>query len=172
MPLAFFIPPPIFLAHLQLGELYMFWLHTEVVPSLGPLEYVLNTPSHHRVHHGECRNYNCQFPLNDLFATPPGRNPKYIDKNYGGVLIIWDFMFGSFEPEDPDEPAVFGLVHPVQSYNPFYLQLHHWWAIATKIYHTPSWKDKLLTPIMGPGWDSGKPRLGYNHEIPKVGTRS
>lgn len=53
VPLALFIPPSIFLAHLQLGEMYMFWLHTEVVPKLGPLEYIFNTPSHHRVHHGK-----------------------------------------------------------------------------------------------------------------------
>ena len=57
------IPPPVFLAHLQLGELYMFWLHTETVPKLGPLEYILNTPSHHRVHHGTC--------LLPLPASPP-----------------------------------------------------------------------------------------------------
>ena len=71
------IPPSIFLAHLQLGELYMFWIHNEIITTLGPLEYILNTPSHHRVHHG--------------------RNPKYIDKNYGGVFIIWDRIFGTFQ---------------------------------------------------------------------------
>lgn len=100
------IPPSVFLAHLQLGELFMFWIHTEAISTLGPLEYIFNTPSHHRVHHG--------------------RNPKYIDKNYAGVFIFWDRMFGTFEPEDPEEPVVYGLVHSVQSYNPFYLQYHHW----------------------------------------------
>ncbi|KAI1280674.1 Alkylglycerol monooxygenase [Halotydeus destructor] len=148
VPLALLIPPPIFLAHLQLGELYMFWLHTEIVPKLGPLEYILNTPSHHRVHHG--------------------RNPKYIDKNYGGVFIFWDFLFGTFEPEDPQEPAVYGLVHPVASYNPFYLQFHHFGAILAKMATIAGWRNKLLTPIMGPGWNPGKPRLGHYHEIPKI----
>lgn len=179
MPLALSgIPPSVFLAHLQLGELYMFWIHTEVITKLGPLEYIINTPSHHRVHHG--------------------RNPKYIDKNYAGVFIIWDFMFGTFEPEDPEDPPVYGLVHPVASYNVFYLQYHHWvymWNYAKSL---PSWKHRLLVPFMGertrpssnrhynlpfsnpfshtpkisdlhigPGWQPGKPRLGNYDEIPE-----
>lgn len=77
-------------------------------------------------------------------------------------------MFGTFEPEDPNEPSVYGLVHPVQSYNPFYLQLHHWWAMFRRMYHIEGWKNKFLVPFMGPGWDVGKPRLGHYHEIPEV----
>jgi alkylglycerol monooxygenase len=131
-----------------MGELYMFWLHTEVIPKLGPLEYILNTPSHHRVHHG--------------------RNPKYIDKNYGGVFIFWDILFGTFEREDPNEPAVYGLVHPVQSYNPWYLQLHCWPGMLKRIRDIPSWKDKIKVPFWGPGWSPGKPRLGHYEDIPKI----
>lgn len=97
-----------------------------------------------------------------------GRNPKYIDKNYAGVFIFWDYLFGTFQEEDPKDPAVYGLVHPVQSYNPFYLQFHHWASIFRRMRDTPGLKDKLLVPIMGPGWDVGKPRLGYLHEIPEV----
>ena len=123
------IPPSVFLAHLQLGELYMFWIHTEVITKLGPLEYIINTPSHHRVHHG--------------------RNPKYIDKNYAGVFIIWDFIFGTFEPEDPNEPPAYGLVHPVASYNVFYLQYHHWVHMYNYAKSLPSWKHRLMVPFMG-----------------------
>ncbi|RWS31565.1 Alkylglycerol monooxygenase-like protein [Leptotrombidium deliense] len=148
VPLALFIPPSIFLAHLQLGELYMFWLHTEIIHKLGPLEYILNTPSHHRVHHG--------------------RNAKYIDKNFGGTFIIWDRIFGTFEPEDPEEPAVYGLVHPVQSYNPFYLQLHHWGAMWSKMRTMQGWRNKVNVFFMGPGWEPGKPRLGLISDIPKI----
>ncbi|XP_054162262.1 alkylglycerol monooxygenase-like [Oppia nitens] len=142
------IPPPIFLAHLQLGELYMLWLHTEVVQTLGPLELVLNSPSHHRVHHA--------------------RNRKYVDKNYSGIFILWDRMFRTFEPEDPNEPVVYGLVKPVQSYNPFYLQIHHWITIFKNMYHMDGWKNKLLILFKGPGWAPGKPRLGYLDDIPAL----
>lgn len=77
-------------------------------------------------------------------------------------------MFGTFETEDEADPSVYGLVHPVESYNPFYLQLHHWWAIFKTMCTRPGWKNKLLTPIMGPGWSPGKPRLGLVSEIPEV----
>src|SRR6266481_5733370 len=78
--------------------LYQFWIHTELVRSMGPLEKVLNTPSHHRVHHGS--------------------NPRYIDRNHGGTLIIWDKLFGSFEPENPADPPRFGLTQNIGTYNP------------------------------------------------------
>ena len=103
-----------------------------------------------------------------LLALSAARNPQYIDKNYGGVFIFWDFLFNSFKAEDPKDPPVYGLVHPVKSYNPFYLQFHCWLAMFKRIYQTPGLRNKLLVPLMGPGWDIGKPRLGYNHEIPEV----
>ena len=83
-------------------------------------------------------------------------------------MILWDRWFGTFEPEDPDEPPVYGLVHSVQSYNPFYLQLHHWAVIIRSIYHNKGWKNKFLVPFKGPGWAPGKPRLGYLDDIPEV----
>ena len=143
----------------------MLWVHTEVIQSLGPLEVFLNSPSHHRVHHGN-RFQSYYFLENKLFIL--GRNRKYIDKNYAGILILWDRWFGTFQPEDPNEPVVYGLVHPVQSYNPFYLQFHHWTAIFKSIYHNKGWKNKLLAPFKGPGWAPGKPRLGYLDDIPLV----
>lgn len=78
--------------------LYQFWIHTEAVSNLGPLEYILNTPSHHRVHHG--------------------RNPYCIDKNYAGVLIIWDRLFGTFAAERENEPIAYGLIHPINTFDP------------------------------------------------------
>lgn len=97
-----------------------------------------------------------------------GRNPKYIDKNYAGVLIIWDRIFGTFQEEDPNEPVAYGLVHPVASYNPFYMQFHSWYYMFKKSYELPGWKNKLLVPFMGPGWEPGKPRLGLISDIPEV----
>uniref|UniRef100_A0A914CZG8 Fatty acid hydroxylase domain-containing protein n=1 Tax=Acrobeloides nanus TaxID=290746 RepID=A0A914CZG8_9BILA len=100
---SFVIPPPMFLTHKALNTVYQFWIHNELIPKLGPLEYFLNTPSHHRVHHG--------------------RNPYCIDKNYAGVLIIWDRIFGTFEAEREEEKPVYGLVTNVKTFNPLYLQL-------------------------------------------------
>jgi alkylglycerol monooxygenase len=110
--MAFFIPPTHAIVHKQLNLLYQFWIHTEVVKSIGPLEYVLNTASHHRVHHGA--------------------NQYCLDKNYAGVLIIWDRlvgwikrhvilafrMFGTFEAERADVDIVYGLVDQPQFWNP------------------------------------------------------
>jgi sterol desaturase/sphingolipid hydroxylase (fatty acid hydroxylase superfamily) len=84
--------------------IYQFWIHTKLVRKLGWLEYVLNTPSHHRVHHGV--------------------NEQYLDKNYAGVLIIWDRLFGSFTPET-EEPR-YGIIKPLESYNPLWINLHGW----------------------------------------------
>lgn len=104
--------------------------------------------------------------LNSLWST--ARNRKYVDKNYSGLFIFWDILFGTYEPEDPKEPPVYGLVKPVQSYNIFYLQFHSWIALFQKMHHTEGWINKLSVPFKGPGWSPGKPRLGYNHEIPEV----
>ncbi|CAJ0936071.1 unnamed protein product [Ranitomeya imitator] len=99
-PMALFIPPSVFAVHLQFNLLYQFWIHTEFINNLGPLELILNTPSHHRVHHG--------------------RNPYCIDSNYAGTLIIWDRIFGTFVPEK--DKVVYGLTHPVNTFDPFNVQ--------------------------------------------------
>jgi alkylglycerol monooxygenase len=103
LPLAFVVPPQIFLIHAQMNLLYQFWIHTEVISNLGPLELILNTPSHHRVHHG--------------------RNPYCIDKNYGGVFIIWDRLFGTFAAERKDEEIAYGLVYSFVSFDPLKIQV-------------------------------------------------
>ena len=123
MPLALAgFPPAMFLVTLTLNTLYQFFIHTRLVGRLGPLEWVINTPSHHRVHHGV--------------------NPRYVDRNYAGVFIIWDRLFGTFEPEG-DEP-VYGLVKPLGSFNPLWANLHRWVEIAAMSRRTRRLRDKLL----------------------------
>ncbi|XP_074430889.1 alkylglycerol monooxygenase isoform X1 [Larus michahellis] len=146
LPMALFIPPSVFAVHLQFNLLYQFWIHTEVVTKLGPLEWILNTPSHHRVHHG--------------------RNPYCIDKNYGGTLIIWDRIFGTFEAEDAK--VVYGLTHPVNSFDPIMLQLRPLVHIWNTFWATPGFCNKLSVIFKGPGWGPGKPRLGLPEEIPVI----
>lgn len=146
--MALFIPPQVFLAHLQLSELYMAWLHTEIVDTIGPLEKILNTPSHHRVHHS--------------------RNPEYIDKNYGGMLIIWDRVFGTFKAEDKNNPPVYGLVHPVKSFNPIQVQFHTWPVIWRRTKRAESINEIIGILFRGPGWRKGLPRLGDPKELPKI----
>lgn len=101
MPMTLFIPPTSFAVHRQLNTLYQFWIHTTLVGWLGPLEYVLNTPSHHRMHH-----------------RPPG------NRNYAGVLIIWDRMFGTFECEE-EQIDFYGLAKQVKAFDPVSLNLEH-----------------------------------------------
>ncbi|XP_064532170.1 alkylglycerol monooxygenase isoform X1 [Pseudopipra pipra] len=146
LPMALFIPPSVFAVHLQFNLLYQFWIHTEVITKLGPLEWILNTPSHHRVHHG--------------------RNPYCIDKNYGGTLIIWDRIFGTFEAEDAK--VVYGLTHPVNSFDPIMLQLRPLAHIWNTFWATPGFCNKLSVIFKGPGWGPGKPRLGLPEEIPVI----
>lgn len=110
---------------------YQFFIHTEVVGRFPRwIEYVLNTPSHHRVHHGT--------------------NPEYIDRNYGGVLIIWDRLFRSFTEERA--PVRYGVLHPVRSYNPFFVGFHIWLDIARDIPGTKNWGAKLGMAFAPPGW--------------------
>jgi alkylglycerol monooxygenase len=91
--------------------LYQFWIHTQTVTRLGPLEWVMNTPSHHRVHHGS--------------------NPQYLDRNYGGIFIVWDRLFGTFEPER--EPVRYGLVKNIDSFNPLKIAFHEWLDMVREV---------------------------------------
>lgn len=92
---------------------FQFFVHTQAIGRLGWLEYVFNTPSHHRVHHA--------------------RNPKYIDRNYAGVLIVWDKLFGTFVEEDPAVPCEYGIVRQVHSHNPLVLTFHEWLAMLRDV---------------------------------------
>ncbi|XP_072821008.1 alkylglycerol monooxygenase isoform X1 [Vicugna pacos] len=145
-PLALFIPPSVYAVHLQFNLLYQFWIHTKVINNLGPLKLILNTPSHHRVHHG--------------------RNRYCIDKNCAGTLIIWDRLFGTFEAEN--EKVVYGLTHPINTFEPFKVQFHYLVYIWTTFWATPGFFNKFSVIFKGPGWGPGKPRLGLSEEIPEV----
>ncbi|MBM3549110.1 MAG: sterol desaturase family protein [Alphaproteobacteria bacterium] len=116
---------------LGLNLLYQFWLHVTWIPKLGWLEYVINTPSHHRVHHAA--------------------NREYIDANYGGVLIIFDRIFGTFVAERDDVPCRYGLVTPLKSYNPIFVALHEWIAMGRDLLKAKTWRDRIRQLFGPPG---------------------
>ncbi|VVC98435.1 alkylglycerol monooxygenase-like [Leptidea sinapis] len=140
LPLALAIPPAQFVMHHQFSYLYMFWIHTEAIKSLGPLEYVLNTPSHHRVHHGS--------------------NKYCLDVNYGGVLIIWDRLFGTFRPETDKVEIIYGLIYNQPSFNPLYLQVFYTRYVIEKFRRFEDWGNKIKAVVWGPSWEPGTDRLG------------
>uniref|UniRef100_A0A667XHF0 Alkylglycerol monooxygenase n=1 Tax=Myripristis murdjan TaxID=586833 RepID=A0A667XHF0_9TELE len=146
LPMALAVPPSVFAVHLQFNLLYQFWIHTELIRDLGPLEWILNTPSHHRVHHG--RNLYC------------------IDKNYGGALIIWDRLFGTFAPET--DKVIYGLVYPVRSFEILRVQFHYYKYVWKKFNRYKTISDKLSAVFMGPTWKPGRPRVGDHSGNPKV----
>jgi sterol desaturase/sphingolipid hydroxylase (fatty acid hydroxylase superfamily) len=113
-----------------LNLIYQFWIHTEAVKSIGWLENVLNTPSHHRVHHGV--------------------NRQYLDRNHGSILILWDRLFGTFERED--ERVVYGLTTNIDTYNPVTIATHEWRDIARDVAGASSWRERLSFLLRGPGW--------------------
>ena len=134
--MAVVVPPTAMIVHYSFNLLYQFWIHTELIGDLGPLEYVLNTSNHHRVHHG---SINSVVPFawsicNFVFLLA-GSNRYCLDKNYAGVLIIWDRLFGTFEKFRPEEEITYGLVDQPQFFNPLRHQVkaplifsscHHW----------------------------------------------
>jgi sterol desaturase/sphingolipid hydroxylase (fatty acid hydroxylase superfamily) len=109
---------------------YQFWIHTELVDRLGPLEWFMNTPSHHRVHHG--------------------KNLAYLDKNHGGIFILWDRLFGSFTPEV--EPVVYGLTKDIETFNPLRISFHELAAIGRDVRRAPTLAAKLGYAVAPPGW--------------------
>ena len=114
----------------ELNLLYQYWIHTDTVGRMGPLEVVLNTPSHHRVHHGS--------------------NPEYLDRNYGSILIAWDRLFGTFQPEVA--PVVYGLTHNINTFNPVRVATHEYRDILRDVAKSRSWRDRLSFLVRGPGW--------------------
>lgn len=125
-------PPTMVFLFSGISLVYQFWIHTETIKRMGPLELVMNTPSHHRVHH----------------AT----NARYLDANYAGVLIIWDRLFGTFVPESDAEKPRYGIISNLNTFNPIRIAFHEWIAIgrdilgAKKLSHIPGY---LFGP---PGW--------------------
>jgi sterol desaturase/sphingolipid hydroxylase (fatty acid hydroxylase superfamily) len=125
--------PPIMVMTMQaIGLLYQFWIHTELIRSLGPLEVFFNTPSHHRVHHAS--------------------NFCYLDRNHAGTLIIWDRLFGTFEPEDETEPLVYGLTKNINTYNPVRIAFHEWIDIGRDLRSARNWSERWQVVFGRPGW--------------------
>ena len=109
-----------------------FWYHTRHIGKMGFLEHIIVTPSHHRVHHA--------------------MNPEYMDKNFGQIFIIWDKLFGTFQKELNDVPAVFGVTRPVRTWNPIKINFQHLWLLMQDAWRTASWKDKFRIWLMPTGW--------------------
>lgn len=109
--------------------LYQYWIHTETIRTLGPLEWIMNTPSHHRVHHGS--------------------NPQYIDRNHAGIFIVWDRLFGTFEPEV--EKVRYGLTKSLGSHNPLVVQFHEFRDIARDVLRARSLREALYVIFRNPG---------------------
>lgn len=132
----------------ELNIVMMFFVHTETIGKLpAPIEFVFNTPSHHRVHHA--------------------RNPKYIDKNYAGVFIIWDRLLGTYEEEA--EAPVYGLVHPLHTYDPLFVQFSHLQAAVSDVLATKSASIRLQKLFCGPGtYFDDQSETWKEHEIPSV----
>jgi len=147
LPCSLFLPPQQMLVHSELNFLYQFWIHTEMVGNLGPLELIFNTASQHRVHHGA--------------------NRYCIDKNYGGVLSIWDRIFGTFAEEKKDEDLVYGLVDQPQFFNILKHNYFYFGLLHEKAKSFGSWKAWFY----GPGWFPGLPRLGDVSGLPEIPKR-
>jgi sterol desaturase/sphingolipid hydroxylase (fatty acid hydroxylase superfamily) len=126
----FGIRPHVLTQARALNLLYQYWVHTETIRTLGRAEEVLNTPSHHRVHHGSQR--------------------QYLDRNHGSILIVWDRLFGTFERED--ERVVYGLTTNIDTYNPVKVATHEYRDIVRDVAGSTSWRDRLGFVLRGPGW--------------------
>lgn len=127
-----------------LVTVYQFWIHTETIGKLGPIEWIFNTPSHHRVHHG--------------------RNPKYIDKNHAGVFIIWDRLFGTFQKEE--EKPTYGITKQTASWNPVWVNLQHYVEMVKGLKTMKGYKNKLNYIFNKPGWQPTE--MGGTLPIPEV----
>lgn len=126
------LPPGAVFGVLSLNLLYQFWLHATWIPKLGWLEHIFNTPSLHRVHHAA--------------------NVAYLDANYGGVLIVFDRLFGTRIEERADLPCRYGLVTPLRSNNPFIINLHEWRALGRDLRQARSWRERWNYLFGPPGW--------------------
>jgi sterol desaturase/sphingolipid hydroxylase (fatty acid hydroxylase superfamily) len=126
------VPPLMYVAVGLIDLLYQFWIHTEQVGRLGWFDRVFASPSNHRVHHGV--------------------NDRYLDRNYAGILILWDRLFGTYQEEDPAEPVVYGTRKPLRSFNPVWANLEVYAGLVALAGKTRSWRDRLLVFIKPPGW--------------------
>ncbi len=124
------IPPEAVATARGVNLIYQFWIHTEAIDRIGRAEGALNSPSHHRVHHGS--------------------NRQYLDRNHGGILIVWDRIFGTFEPER--EPVVYGLTTNIDTFSPERIATHEYRDMARDIAASTTWRERLSHVFRGPGW--------------------
>jgi sterol desaturase/sphingolipid hydroxylase (fatty acid hydroxylase superfamily) len=126
--------PPVMILTVQgLNLFYQFWIHTEAVRRMPRwYEYLFNTPSHHRVHHAA--------------------NPRYLDRNYAGGLMVWDRMFGTFEAERDEEPPRYGIISNISTYNPLRIAFHEWAALIRDLVGARSVREALGVVFGPPGW--------------------
>jgi len=140
-------PPLVFAVVALIDLLYQYWVHTQQIGKLGWFDRWFCAPSNHRVHHAV--------------------NDRYVDKNYGGIFIVWDRLFGSYAEEDDAEPCVYGTRKPLRSWNPLWANLEVYWALAQDSWRTEAWADKLRVWIRPPGWRPddvarSHPRAGFD----------
>ena len=142
IPAAIFgIPASIFAILAPIHLFMQFWYHTRLIDKLGFLEYILVTPSHHRVHHAI--------------------NKEYLDKNYSQIFIIWDKLFGTFQPELESIKPVYGTLRPVSTWNPIIINFKHIFQIAKDAWHTKSYIDKIKVWVMPTGWRPDDVKLKF-----------
>ena len=126
------IPAEVVVTVASLNLIYQFWVHTEHVPKLGWYEWIFVTPSNHRVHHAQ--------------------NDVYMDRNYGGVFILWDRLFGTFQDELAEQPCVYGIRGPLRSWNPIRALTHIYVDMIRDSWHARDWRDKLRVWVARTGW--------------------
>ncbi len=155
LPLAILgCPPQVFLVLFILLKLYQFWLHTQTIQSIPFIEGILSTPSSHRVHHA--------------------KNPIYIDRNFGGTLVIWDRLFSTWQPELADEPCHYGTTHPLNTLNPIKANFQHWHMLAKDSLNTRLWRDKIGLWFKPTGWrpKDCKNKSDIENKLQKAGCKA
>ena len=138
------IPAEVVVTVGAINLIYQFWVHTQHVPKLGWYEWIFVTPSNHRVHHAQ--------------------NDRYMDRNYGGLFILWDRLFGTFQEELEDEPVVFGIRGPLKSWSPVKALTHVYVDMAQDSWHTRNWRDKLKVWVSRTGWRPADVAMKYPRE--------
>jgi alkylglycerol monooxygenase len=136
------VPPMMFVVVALINLLYQYWPHTQLIGKLGWVDRVFVTPSNHRVHHGQ--------------------NDYCIDRNYGGILILWDRLFGSFAEERDDEPVCFGVRKPLASFNPLWGNVHYYVDLWRESRRARGWRDRLLPWLAPPGGWPARPRQHFD----------
>jgi sterol desaturase/sphingolipid hydroxylase (fatty acid hydroxylase superfamily) len=156
IPLALLgFPPQQIIAIVLINLAFQFFVHTQAIGRLGWLEHVVNTPSVHRCHHA--------------------RNARYIDRNYAGVLVIWDQLFGSYVREDLNDPPEYGIVEPVPTFNPFKATFHEWASMFADVAHARGLANKLRALFAPPEWAAALHAArgrGVEHRCPSASHRT